>query len=112
LTAAPLFGRNYSGLEVLLACATLTFIIFAFEIARDYNSVLPLMLVSMIADGVAIMLMPKSSIMTEKLARRGMRIGVHLSGLFLRAFPDSRPRANAHEGASSQVDYKPFNIGH
>ena len=54
--------------------ATFTFIIFAFEITRDYNSVLPLMLVSVIADGIAMMLMPKSSIMTEKLARRGMRI--------------------------------------
>ena len=54
--------------------ATFTFIIFAFEITRDYNSVLPLMLVSVIADGVAMLLMPKSSIMTEKLARRGMRI--------------------------------------
>src|SRR5437588_5010243 len=30
--------------------ATFTFIIFAFEITRDYNSVLPLMLVSVIAD--------------------------------------------------------------
>jgi H+/Cl- antiporter ClcA len=54
--------------------AAFTFIIFAFEITRDYNSVLPLMLVSVIADGIAMWLMPKSSIMTEKLARRGMRI--------------------------------------
>ncbi len=54
--------------------ATFAFIIFAFEITRDYNSVLPLMLVSVIADGVAMRLMPKASIMTEKLARRGLRI--------------------------------------
>ena len=54
--------------------ATFTFIIFAFEITRDYNSVLPLMLVSVIADGIAMWFMPSSSIMTEKLARRGMRI--------------------------------------
>jgi chloride channel protein, CIC family len=54
--------------------ATFTFIIFAFEITRDYNAVLPLMLVSVIADGVAMLFMPKSSIMTEKLARRGLRI--------------------------------------
>jgi H+/Cl- antiporter ClcA len=54
--------------------ATFTFIIFAFEITRDYNSVLPLMLVCVIADGVAMLFMPKSSIMTEKLARRGLRI--------------------------------------
>src|SRR5215468_5123014 len=54
--------------------ATFSFIIFAFEITRDYNAVLPLMLVSVIADGIAMLFMPKSSIMTEKLARRGMRI--------------------------------------
>ena len=54
--------------------ATFAFIIFAFEITRDYNSVLPLMLVSVIADGVAMHLMPRTSIMTEKLARRGLHI--------------------------------------
>jgi len=54
--------------------ATFSFIIFAFEITRDYNSVLPLMLVSVIADGIAMLFMPTSSIMTEKLARRGLRI--------------------------------------
>lgn len=52
--------------------ATFAFIIFAFEITRDYNSVLPLMLVTVIADGIAMLLMPKASIMTEKLARRGL----------------------------------------
>src|SRR5579885_2178921 len=54
--------------------ATFSFIIFAFEITRDYNAVLPLMLVSVIADGVAMRFMPGASIMTEKLARRGLRI--------------------------------------
>src|SRR6202023_2223792 len=54
--------------------AAFTFIIFAFEITRDYNSVLPLMLVTVIADGIAMLFMPTSSIMTEKLARRGLRI--------------------------------------
>jgi CBS domain-containing protein len=53
--------------------ATFAFIIFAFEITGDYNAVLPLMLVSVIADGVALMCNP-TSIMTEKLARRGLRI--------------------------------------
>jgi H+/Cl- antiporter ClcA len=53
--------------------ATFTFIIFAFELTRDYNSVLPLMLVCVIADGIAMMFM-KTSIMTEKLARRGLHI--------------------------------------
>jgi chloride channel protein, CIC family len=54
--------------------ATFSFIIFAFEITRDYNSVLPLMLVSVIADGIGLLLMPGGSIMTEKLERRGLRI--------------------------------------
>src|SRR6185437_3478090 len=54
--------------------AAFTFIIFAFEITRDYNSVLPLMLVSVIAAGIAMLLMPSGSIMTEKLVRRGLRI--------------------------------------
>src|ERR1700751_1743534 len=54
--------------------AAFAFIIFAFEITRDYNAVLPLMLVSVIADGIGMLLRPKASIMTEKLARRGLRI--------------------------------------
>jgi chloride channel protein, CIC family len=54
--------------------AAFAFIIFAFEITRDYNSVLPLMLVTVIAEGVVLLLMPKTSIMTEKLSRRGLRI--------------------------------------
>lgn len=53
--------------------ATFTFIIFAFEITRDYNSILPLMLVAVIADGIA-MMFSDNSIMTEKLARRGLKI--------------------------------------
>jgi CIC family chloride channel protein len=55
------------------ARATFAMIIFAFEITRDYNGILPLMLVCVIADGVALYLM-RNSIMTEKLARRGLRI--------------------------------------
>ncbi len=53
------------------ARATFTFIVFAFELTRDYNAVLPLMLVSVIADAVAMQFLP-NSIMTEKLARRGL----------------------------------------
>jgi len=55
------------------ANATFAFIIFAFEITRDYNAVLPLMLVCVIASGIARRFM-KESIMTEKLARRGLRV--------------------------------------
>jgi chloride channel protein, CIC family len=54
--------------------ATFSFIIFAFEITRDYNAVLPLMLVSVIADGISMLMMPQASIMTEKLARRELKI--------------------------------------
>jgi H+/Cl- antiporter ClcA/CBS domain-containing protein len=53
--------------------ATFAFIVFAFEITRDYNAVLPLMLACVIADMIAIHYLP-SSIMTEKLARRGLRV--------------------------------------
>lgn len=53
------------------ARAAFAFIVFAFEITRDYNSVLPLMLVCVIADAIAIRFLPYS-IMTEKLARHGV----------------------------------------
>jgi CBS domain-containing protein len=53
--------------------ATFAFIVFAFEITRDYNAILPLMLVCVIADMIAIHYLP-SSIMTEKLARRGLLV--------------------------------------
>lgn len=53
--------------------ATFAFIVFAFEITRDYNAILPLMLVCVIADMIAIRWLP-SSIMTEKLARRGLAV--------------------------------------
>ncbi|MCZ2114741.1 MAG: chloride channel protein [Anaerolineae bacterium] len=53
--------------------ATFTFIIFAFELTRDYTAILPLMLVCVIADLIALRFM-RNSIMTEKLARRGLRI--------------------------------------
>jgi H+/Cl- antiporter ClcA len=53
--------------------STFAFIIFAFEITQDYHAILPLMLVCIIADGVALFLM-QDTIMTEKLARRGLRV--------------------------------------
>jgi chloride channel protein, CIC family len=53
--------------------ATFAFIVFAFEITRDYNAILPLMLGCVIADLVALHYLP-SSIMTEKLARRGLKV--------------------------------------
>ncbi len=53
--------------------ATFTFIVFAFEITHDYNAILPLMLACVIADMLALRYLP-SSIMTEKLARRGLKV--------------------------------------
>ncbi|HXW17313.1 MAG TPA: CBS domain-containing protein, partial [Candidatus Acidoferrales bacterium] len=53
--------------------ATFTFIVFAFEITHDFHSILPLMLVSVIADAIALRYLP-SSIMTEKLSRRGLDV--------------------------------------
>jgi H+/Cl- antiporter ClcA/CBS domain-containing protein len=53
------------------ARSTFAFIVFAFEITRDYNAILPLMLVAVIADAIAIRYLPHS-IMTQKLARRGV----------------------------------------
>ncbi len=55
------------------ARATFTLFVFAFEITRDFNSILPLMLVCVIADAVSIKLM-KQTILTRKLARRGLTV--------------------------------------
>lgn len=55
------------------ARATFALIVFAFEITRDYNSVLPLMITCVIADMIALRYLP-SSIMTEKLSRRGLTV--------------------------------------
>src|SRR5215472_17562138 len=62
--------------------ATFAFIVFAFEITRDYNAILPLMLACVIADLIALRYLP-TSIMTEKLARRGLHVpGEYEAGVF------------------------------
>ncbi len=48
-------------------------IVFLFELTRDYNAMLPLMLATVLADLVARSIVPHS-IMTEKLARRGVMV--------------------------------------
>jgi CBS domain-containing protein len=53
--------------------ATFTSIVFLFELTRDYNSILPLMLATVLAVLVAGSL-TRESIMTEKLTRRGLRV--------------------------------------
>jgi CIC family chloride channel protein len=53
--------------------ATFTAIVFAFELTRDYNAILPLMLAAVIADLVSAALLDHG-LMTEKLARRGLHV--------------------------------------
>lgn len=53
--------------------ATFTSMVFVFELTRDYDVVLPLMLASVVADLIAVTL-TNDSIMTEKLTRRGLRV--------------------------------------
>jgi H+/Cl- antiporter ClcA len=53
--------------------ATFAAIVFLFEITRDYQMILPLMLAGVIADLVASALL-EESLLTEKLARRGLRV--------------------------------------
>jgi chloride channel protein, CIC family len=53
--------------------ATFTAIVFLFELTRDYQIILPLMLASVLAEFVATAL-TRDSLMTEKLTRRGLRV--------------------------------------
>ena len=53
--------------------STFAFIIFPFEMTRNFDSILPLMLVGVIASGVAYVF-SRNSVVTEKLARRGFLI--------------------------------------
>ncbi|HLI47736.1 MAG TPA: chloride channel protein [Chthonomonas sp.] len=54
--------------------STFAFVLFGFEITRNYGSILPLMIVSAIADGIVLFFLRETTIMTEKLARRGLTI--------------------------------------
>jgi CIC family chloride channel protein len=56
--------------------ATFAAIVFVFELTRDYDVILPLMLATVVADLVFSALC-EDSLMTEKLRRRGLRIGRH-----------------------------------
>ena len=51
-------------------------IVFVFELTRDYQVILPLMLASVLAD-LVYSSVNKDSLMTEKLRRRGLHIGRH-----------------------------------
>ena len=56
--------------------ATLTAIVFVFELTRDYQVVVPVMIATVLAD-LVFNALSEHSIMTEKLGRRGLRIGRH-----------------------------------
>lgn len=53
--------------------ASFTSMVFVFELTRDYEVILPLMLATVVADLIAARL-SRDSIMTEKLTRRGLRV--------------------------------------
>lgn len=56
--------------------ASLAAIVFVFELTRDYQVIVPLMLATVVAD-LVFNALSEHSIMTEKLSRRGLRIGRH-----------------------------------
>ncbi|MFL6206998.1 MAG: chloride channel protein [Acidimicrobiales bacterium] len=56
--------------------ATFTAIVFVFELTRDYQVILPLMLATVIAD-LVYSAVNEDSLMTEKLRRRGLHVGRH-----------------------------------
>jgi CIC family chloride channel protein len=63
-------------------------IVFLFELTRDYNAILPLMLATVIAVLLASTVM-HDSIMTEKLTRRGLRVPSDYHADILRTTPIS-----------------------
>ena len=82
---APGLGVSAGAFAVVAMAATFgaatrapfTSIVFVFELTGDYNVVLPLMLATVMASLVAAAFL-EDSIMTEKLTRRGVRVGGEL----------------------------------
>jgi H+/Cl- antiporter ClcA len=58
--------------------ATFTAMVFVFELTRDYDVILPLMLATVVAD-LVYSAVNEDSLMTEKLRRRGLHVGRHYS---------------------------------
>ncbi|MCB1003463.1 MAG: chloride channel protein [Acidimicrobiales bacterium] len=58
------------------AQAPFTAIVFVFELTRDYDVILPLMLATVLAD-LVYSSVNRDSLMTEKLRRRGLHVGRH-----------------------------------
>jgi predicted transcriptional regulator len=93
--------------------ATLTSMIFVFELTGDYRAILPLMLATVIAELVASTVL-EHSLMTEKLARRGLRVHNEYEVDVLRAHsvgelmsdatpPDGAPTIRVDEAAVEAV---------
>ncbi|MGH8362161.1 MAG: chloride channel protein [Gammaproteobacteria bacterium] len=101
--------------------ATFALIIFAFEITRNYESVLPLMLVCVVASGIAHIHL-KESIMTERLSRRGLKIHLEyevdpLREVAVASVMDRHPRALGADMPVSELarrigTHDPSVIGH
>ncbi len=53
--------------------APFTGVVFCLELTHDFNALFPLLLAALVADGVTVLLM-KRSILTEKVARRGVHV--------------------------------------
>jgi CBS domain-containing protein len=79
--ACPGLGLSPSAFALVAMAATFgaaarapfAAIVFVFELTRDYNAILPLMLATVLADLLARTLL-RQIIMTEKLARRGVAV--------------------------------------
>jgi CIC family chloride channel protein len=78
-------------------------IVFLFELTRDYNAILPLMLATVLADLLARTLVPHS-IMTEKLARRGVAVPAGFHADPLRSTPVRAVMTAAGEPAEEGRD--------
>jgi chloride channel protein, CIC family len=78
---APGIGVSMGAMALVAMAATFgaslgtsfTAIVFAFELTRDYNAILPLMLATVLADLVANALLDQN-LLTEKLARKGVTV--------------------------------------
>ena len=79
--------------------ATFTSIVFAFELTRDYQAVLPLMLAAVLAD-IVFNSLSRQTLMTEKLARRGVTVP-------RRYAPDVLQLHTAREAMTREVETLP-----
>ena len=79
--------------------ATFTSIVFAFELTRDYQAVLPLMIAAVLAD-IVFNSLSRQTLMTEKLARRGVAVP-------RRYTPDALQLHTAREAMTREVDTLP-----